>query len=162
MSREVLHRLTYDAPPERVAAMLRDADFRREVCTAIGMSRAEVSVSVPEDSDSAEIVLDQWQPTASLPAFARKLVGEETHIVQTESWAGAARGDIVVTIPGKPGDMSGTAVLTEEAGVTTETVALTITVGVPLVGGKIEALIGDMLLDALKTENRLGRDYLSR
>ncbi|WP_193608923.1 DUF2505 domain-containing protein [Nocardioides lijunqiniae] len=160
MSRQVTHRLTYDAPPERVAAMLRDADFRREVCAAIGMTRAEVSVS--EDGENAEIVLDQWQPTAGLPSFAKKFVGEETNIVQAESWTGPTQGDIVVTIPGKPGDMTGTAVLTEDAGVTTEAVTMTIKVGIPLVGGKIEKMIGEMLLAALETENRLGRDYLSR
>ncbi|WP_193612118.1 DUF2505 domain-containing protein [Nocardioides lijunqiniae] len=160
MSRQVTHRLTYDAPPERVAAMLRDADFRREVCAAIGMTRAEVSVS--EDGENAEIVLDQWQPTAGLPSFAKKFVGEETNIVQAESWTGPTQGDIVVTIPGKPGDMTGTAVLTEHAGVTTEAVTMTIKVGIPLVGGKIEKMIGEMLLAALETENRLGRDYLSR
>jgi hypothetical protein len=160
MSRQITHRLTYDAPAARVAAMLRDADFRREVCAAIGMTRAEVSVS--EDGDNAEIVLDQWQPTAGLPSFAKKFVGEEINIVQAESWTGATQGDIVVTIPGKPGDMSGTAILSEDAGVTTETVTLTIKVGIPLVGGRIESMIGEMLLAALKTENRLGRDYLSR
>lgn len=160
MTRTVTHRLTYDAPVERVAAMLRDADFRREVCDAIGMTR--VKVTVQEDGDNAEIVLDQWQHTIGLPSFARRLVGDETNIIQAESWTGPAQGDIVVTVPSKPGDMSGTAVLSEEAGVTTETVSMTIHVGVPLVGGKIETMLGDMLLEALETENRLGRDYLSR
>ena len=67
-----------------------------------------------------------------------------------------------MTIPGKPGEMKGTARLTESGGVTTETVDLDIKVGIPLVGGKIEGLIADLLLKALKVENRVGRDYLSR
>ena len=45
---------------------------------------------------------------------------------------------------------------------TTETVDLDIKVSIPLVGGKIEGLISDLLLKALKVENRVGRDYLSR
>lgn len=159
MTRTVTHRLTYDATVDRVAAMLRDPDFRREVCDAIGMTR--VKVTVQEDGDNAEIVLDQWQHTIGLPSFARRIVGDETNVIQSESWTGAGHGDIVVTIPSKPGDMTGTAVLTEDAGVTTETVSMTIKVGVPLVGGKIENLLGDMLLAALETENRLGRAYLS-
>jgi hypothetical protein len=67
-----------------------------------------------------------------------------------------------VTIPGKPGDMKGTARLSESDGVTTESVDMTVKVSIPVVGGRIEGLIADMLLKALKTENKVGRDYLSR
>ena len=70
--------------------------------------------------------------------------------------------DIEVTIPGKPGEMKGTAVVVESGGTTTETVDMTVKVGIPLVGGKIEGLISDLLLKALKAENKVGRDYLSR
>jgi hypothetical protein len=82
--------------------------------------------------------------------------------VQEESWASPTEGDIKVTIPGKPGEMTGTARLTESGGVTTETVEMTVKVSIPLVGGRIEGLITDMLLKALKAENKVGRDYLSR
>ena len=37
-----------------------------------------------------------------------------------------------------------------------------ITVNIPLVGGKIEKLIGDMLRKALRKEEKVARDYLSR
>ena len=37
-----------------------------------------------------------------------------------------------------------------------------IKVGIPLVGGKIESLIADLLPKALKAENNVGRDYLAR
>ena len=57
--------------------------------------------------------------------------------------------------------MSGTITLSESGGTTTEDVALDIRVGIPLVGGKIEQLVGDLLVAALKIENRVGRDYLS-
>ena len=39
---------------------------------------------------------------------------------------------------------------------------LTVKVNIPLVGGKLEGLIADLLLKALKAENKVGRDYLSR
>jgi hypothetical protein len=58
--------------------------------------------------------------------------------------------------------MKGTARLRESGGTTTETVVLDIKVGIPLVGGKIEGLISDLLARALRAENKVGRDYLSR
>src|SRR6478736_6372471 len=45
---------------------------------------------------------------------------------------------------------------------TTHEVRFDIKVSIPLVAGKIEGLISDMLLKALKAENKVGRDYLSR
>ncbi|QBR93724.1 DUF2505 domain-containing protein [Nocardioides euryhalodurans] len=160
MAKRITHDLTYDAPLAEVAALLADADFRREVCARQGNLRSEVTV-VPEGSGK-HVTIDQFQAADGLPSFARKFVGDEIHIVQTERWSTDDAADVTVTIPGKPGDMSGTAHLVESGGVTTETVDLTIKVGIPLVGGKIEGLIADLLLKALKTENVVGREWLAR
>jgi hypothetical protein len=57
--------------------------------------------------------------------------------------------------------MSGTVTLREAGGTTTETVQMDIRVGIPLVGGKIESLISDLLRKALRVENSVGRQYLT-
>ncbi len=160
MSRRLRHDLTYDAPLADVAAMLADPAFREEVCDYQGVLRHRVSVEA--DDDSTAVTIDQVQAARGIPSFARKFVGDEINIVQEETWSTPDEGVIRVTIPGKPGEMSGTARLRESGGVTTETVDLSIKVSIPLVGGKIEGLIADLLLKALKAENHVGRDYLSR
>jgi len=160
MSKQLRHDLTYDAAMVDVAAMLSDEEFREEVCDAQHVLRAMVSVDA--DEDGMEVTIDQVQAAKGIPSFAKRFVGDEINIVQTESWSSATEGTIRVTIPGKPGEMSGSTRLTESGGVTTHTVDLDIKVGIPLVGGKIEGLIADLLLKALKVENRVGRDYLSR
>ena len=160
MAKRLVHELTYDAPMVEVAEMLADPAFREKVCEQQGMLRHLVTID-PTDS-GMDVTIDQVQAAQGIPSFAKKFVGDEINIVQEESWETPAEADVRVTIPGKPGDMSGTARLTESGGVTTETVDLTIKVNIPLVGGKIEGLISDLLLKALKTENRVGRDYLSR
>jgi hypothetical protein len=66
-----------------------------------------------------------------------------------------------VTIPGKPGEMAGTATLVESGGRTTERVDLEVTVRLPLVGGKLEGLVADMLGKALDTEHRTGVEWLA-
>lgn len=161
MSRRLVHELTYDAPVAEVAAMLADPAFRKAVCDFQGVLRSHISITTPSDTHT-EVVIDQWQSSANIPSFAKKILGEETNVVQAESWATPLLGDVVVTIPGKPGDMRGTATLSESDGTTTETIDLMIKVGIPLVGGKIEALLADKLLRSLKAENTVGRDYLSR
>ena len=160
MTRRLVHELTYDAPMDAVAAMLADPSFREEVCEHQGVLRHLVSIDA--DDTGTEVTIDQVQAAHGIPSFAKKFVGDEINIVQEETWATPAEGVIRVTIPGKPGEISGTARLTGSGGVTTETVDLTVKVAIPIVGGKIEGLIADLLLKALKAENHVGRDYLAR
>jgi hypothetical protein len=159
MSTKVRQELTYDAPAQDVAEMLWDASFRERVCDAMATTRKEVTVG--QDGGSAEVVIDMDQPAAGIPGFAKKFVGDQINIVQTEQWSDARNARVDVVIPGKPGHMSGSVVLTESGGTTTELVELEIKVNIPLVGGKIEGLIADMLRKALKTENAEGRKYLA-
>ena len=160
MSKRVRHDLVYEASAKEVLAMLHDASFREEVCDATGVLRHDVSVT--ENADGTLVTIEQVQTAQGLPSFATKFVGNEIEIVQKENWTDGTHADIEVTIPGKPGHMRGSANLVESGGTTTEQVDLEIKVNIPLVGGKIEGLIADMLLKALKTENTTGRAYLSR
>jgi hypothetical protein len=163
MAKTIRHEMHYDASIEQVAAMLGDPAFREEVCRSQGVTKVEVDITADGDPGGPKQVrIDQWQPTQGVPGFAKKIVGDETNIVQEETWTSATHGDITVTIPGKPGDMKGTAVLVEDGAGTVETVELTVKVKIPVVGGKLEGLIADLLLKALKAENKAGRAYLSR
>lgn len=159
MSKTIKHELRYDATLAQVTAMLADPTFREDVCTYQGVTKVDVTIDV--DGDTKDVRIDQWQPTQGMPSFAKKIVGEETNIVQVEHWSSSTRGDISVSIPGKPGSMTGTATIVETGGAVVETVELTVKVNIPLVGGKLEGLIADLLLKALKAEHKVGVRYLS-
>lgn len=160
MSKKIKHELTYDAPVEDVAGMLADPSFREEVCDHQRVLRHEVSIT--GSGAGMKVRVEQVQPAKGLPSFATRFVGDEITIVQTEDWTSASGADLEVAIPGKPGDMKGTISLEEHGGQTVETVALEVKVSIPLVGGKIEGLVADMLIKALKAENEVGRTYLAR
>jgi hypothetical protein len=139
MATRVREELAYDAPAEAVHAMLNDPKFRERVCERLRVIRGTATV---EARGTASVVtIDQVQPAAGLPSFATKLVGDEIRIVQQETWTSRD--------------------LAESGGRTVETVDLEIRVRIPLVGGKIEALVADMLRKALAAENAEGRAYLS-
>jgi hypothetical protein len=152
--------LAYDAPLADVSAMLTDPAFREEVCKYMGVLRWDVSID--SDADATEVTIEQVQPAKGIPSFAKKFVGDEITIVQRETWRTPDEGSVHVTIPGKPGSMDGSARLSESDGVTTETVDMEVTVHIPLVGGKLEGLIADLLRKALDAEYAVGRHYLSR
>lgn len=160
MSKRIRHELTYDAPASDVAAMLRDPAFREEVCDYQRVISKKVTIK--ESGEGMDVVIDMVQPARGIPSFAQKFVGDTINIVQTESWSSATHGDITVAIPGKPGEMKGTAVVEESGSGTVETVDLTVKVNIPLVGGKLEGLIAGLLEKALVAENTVGREWLSR
>jgi hypothetical protein len=159
MATTLKHDLVYDAPLADVAAMLTDAHFRESVCEYQRVLRATVRVDL---GDVTTVTVEQVQHAKGIPSFAKKFVGDEIDIVQREEWSSPDSAELHVSIPGKPGDMAGTIRLTESGGRTTETVDVRIKVNIPLVGGKIEGLIADLLRKALDAENTVGRDYLSR
>ncbi|MFC7504285.1 DUF2505 domain-containing protein [Nocardioides sp. CPCC 206347] len=160
MATRLLHTMVYDAPADAVAAMLSDASFREEVCT--NQRATAFNVKVDGDVTSKDVRIEMTQPTDRVPSFAKKIVGAETTILQTEKWSSPTHGDVHITIPGKPGEMRGTATLVEVDGVTTETVDLQVTVKIPLVGGKVEELIAKLIGSALRAEERTGKAWLSR
>jgi hypothetical protein len=160
MTTRITHTLTYHGSLEDVAAMLADPAFREEVCASQGVVRHSVTAS--GRGAGMEVVVDRMQSADGIPSFARKFVGDEINIVQVERWTAVDTADVTITIPGKPGEMSGRIALTEDGGSTVESVTLDVRVGIPLVGGKIEKLVGDLMIAALKAENKVGRDYLSR
>lgn len=153
--------LRYDgARAEQVYAMLQDPAFREQVCDFQGVLSKTVSITAAGDGMSVKI--DQVQAAQGIPSFAKKFVGEEINIVQEEQWSSPTAATVTVTIPGKPGDMSGDVLVAEDDAGTTETVRMDVKVGIPLIGGKIEGLIADLLTKALRAENKVGREWLSR
>ena len=158
--KKVSEELRYDgASLEQVHEMLATPAFREQVCDRQGVLRHTVQIKRDEKGMTVEI--DQIQAAQGIPGFAKKFVGDEINIVQSEDWTSPEKGNIHVAIPGKPGEMSGTALLTEDPDGTTETVNLTVKVNIPLVGSKIEGLIADLLSKALRAEHKTGKKWLA-
>ncbi|GAA4697411.1 DUF2505 domain-containing protein [Nocardioides conyzicola] len=160
MSTRLTHTMTYAAALADVSAMLDDAAYRDQVIAAQGSISGTFEIET--DGEITTAVVDQVMPATGLPSFATRFVGSEINIVQREEWSSAEHADLHVSIPGKPGQMVGSIDLVEDGGSTTETVDVEITVNIPLVGGKIEKLIADMLRKALRAEEKVATAYLSR
>ena len=153
------HDLEYDAAPEAVAAMLADPAFREQVCDALHVLRHEVSVQGA--GAGMTVVVDQTQPAGGVPSFAKKFVGDEIRIVQRERWRDTTNADLDIEIPGKPGTMQGDITLVGDGTHTVQTVAGDIRVKLPLVGGRIEEMVGDIFRAALRAEQRVGAAWLA-
>src|SRR5687768_6664878 len=160
MAKTISEKLTYPgATIEQVAAMYANAGFREAVAEHQRAVRSSAELNGTGAGSTARVEIVHG--TEKVPSFARKFVGDEIAIVQEETWTSETHADVLVTIPGKPGDMTGTFDLAQVGDDVVETVLLTVKVNIPFVGGKVEDLIAGLLSKALRAENEVGRKWLT-
>lgn len=152
------HSITYDATAAEVHAMLADPAFRQQSCDAQGVLSAEISIE--PDGDGMRVVIDQVQPTAGVPSFAKRIVGETTRAIQTEEWTDPTEATLTVETPGKPAELSGRLTLTESGTSTVETFEGEARAKVPLIGGKLESLLADLFTKGMDKEHAAGVAWL--
>ena len=153
------HELTYDSPPADVFAMLADPAFREKVSVAQDVVSADITLT--PNGEGFDFVNDQVQKTAGLPTIAKKITGETTRAIVTEKWGDARGGSVDVSAPGKPTSVQGTVALLESGTGTNEVIELEIKVKVPLIGGKLESLLGDEIKANLEIEQTVGAAWLA-
>jgi len=158
--KRVSHTLTYPGTTvDDVFAMLGDPAYRK----AVGEYQRVVDFAcdITPSGTGMGVRLEEAYGTDRIPSFAQRLVGDEIRFVQEESWSSSSAADIRVTIPGKPGDISGTVSLTQVADDVVQQVDADVKVSIPLVGGKVESLIADFLAKAFDAENKVGVKWLA-
>lgn len=153
------HELTYAATSDEVYAMLSDQAFREKVCAA--QEVVSCTITLTPNGSGFDLVSDQVQNTSGLPAIAKKIAGDTTRAVLTEHWADPSGGTLTIEAPGKPTSARGTITLRSTATGTTELVELDIKVKVPLIGGKLEALMADTITTGFETEHAVGTAWIA-
>jgi hypothetical protein len=155
---KIRHQLTYAASPAEVYAMRADPAFRDRVCEA--MDTVSHEVSVDDSGDTLTVKVDMVQHTQGVPGFAKKIVGDETRVIQSETWPSVEGGHIEVEIPGKPGYIRGTLTLSAEDAGSVYVFDGEAKINIPLVGGKLEGLIEKLFTEGMDTEQRVAASWL--
>ena len=150
----------YPAPADQVLAMLLDPAFREAVCREQEAKACEVSVSSEQPPATVSVNLELSMDGA--PSAARKLTGDTVRTEQVETWETASSATLRVVIPGKPGQLTGRISLTDNGdGTSTEQLDADVKVNIPIVGGKLEPLIGRVLGSGLRREREVGLRWLA-
>lgn len=150
--------MPYDVTPAKVYAMLADPAFREATCAA--QEVVSVDADVTPSGTGMSVRIDQVQKTP-VPAFARKIIGSTTRAIQIEEWSDHHHASLVIETPGMPGSMSGTITIEPSGSHATEVVELDIKSGVPLIGGRLEKIMGDLVRKSIETEHRTGIAWLA-
>ena len=158
---ELTHSHRYAASPEDVQQMLTDRAFRERVCQRLEALSSEVTVTGV--GAVAEVLVRQTQAMTGAPPIATKLTGDTVTLEQREVWRSPTAADLAITLPGKPVELRGgriTLTATPDGGCE-HVVGGDLRVRVPLVGGKLESLLSDVLRAAMRRQAEVGDAWLA-
>lgn len=162
MSRQFDYHAASEFPAERVFATMVDADVLRARLAELGGRNAAL-LEHEANADGARFRLRHGLNTEDLPQAIRGFVPENFVIDRLETWTrtgeGRYEGSAQVAVPGTPASATGRMNLADNGRGSDLDVRTDITVKVPLLGGKIEASVGEQITDllALETDFTLNR-----
>lgn len=141
--------VSYDipAPVEAVYAVISGVDWPAHKAEAFADDSRTVSRTVAA-GDAVTLVVSRGLPDG-VPGFLERFLPKGGRAQQTEAWGpsdgGARRGTWAGEIPGAPASVGGTMALEPTASGTRYRIQGEAKVSIPLVGGRAESFIVDMI-----------------
>ena len=153
----------YSATPQRVFAMLTDAEFQNRKCIATGALSHSVSIST--EGDRTIIINHRQMPTDGFPDFVKSMVGATLAVTETQVWGppshdGGREGSIKVDLGSAPLDLVGVLALAPAGQGSLESVDANLKAKIPLIGGKIEKAAAPAIESAISVERETGQTWL--
>lgn len=161
MSRQIDYRSSSRFAADDVAAVMLDEEYLRARLDKLGGPDARLLEHGPD-----RYRIRHGVDEAVLPPIVGSLVTGNLVIERTESLrpdgAGRYAGDVDVRIPGTPASATGSLRLADTAAGSELVIRADVVVRVPLLGGKIEAVIADQVQQLLAAETAFTLEWLAR
>ncbi len=153
----------FDVAPDVVFAAQSDPHY--VVWKHEHMAAFDVSADVAEDGSGVRISSSRKLP-AEIPQAARRFVGDSITIDEVHTWAhpdvdGRRHGTVQASFGGAPMSVDGTLELRPEGTGSVLEVVIHSKANVPLVGGKLEQVVGDQFMRALRKEQEIAPRWFS-
>lgn len=165
MSRQIDYRSSSHFAADDVAAVMLDEEYLRARLDQLGGPGARLLEHSVDDT-GGRYRIRHGVDEAALPSIVSSLVSGNLVIERTESLrsdgAGSYAGDVDVRIPGTPATAVGTLRLADTAAGSELIVRADVTVKVPFLGSKIEAVIADQVQQLLTAETAFTLDWLAQ
>ncbi len=158
----------YDGSVDEVHRAFTDEEYWRARLAGSGVDVATLETMRVGAEDTVEVVTLQVIRSDKLPGMVTQLHSGDLCIRREETWGpvtgGAATGSVVGSIVDAPVNLTGTAVLEpiDETGGTRLTFRATVQVRVPIIGGKLENIIGTRLAELIAAEQRFTTEWLAK
>ena len=119
---------------------------------------------IVDTGGSVSVVVVQDLRHESLPGLVARFFPRSWQVVQTETWTpigdGRVQGEVGIAARGAPGSGSGAALLAPAPRGSRLTCTATVEFKVPLVGGKIESLMGHSLVQQISVIQRFTAKWI--
>ncbi|RAU96929.1 DUF2505 domain-containing protein [Mycobacterium colombiense] len=158
----------YDGTVDEVHRAFTDENYWRARLAGSGVDVATLESIRVGDEDTVEVVTLQVIRSDKLPGMVTQLHSGDLRIRREEAWGpvagGAATGSVAGSIVDAPVNLAGTAVLEpiEETGGARLTFRATVQVRVPIIGGKLENIIGTRLAELVAAEQRFTTEWIAK
>lgn len=165
VSKKISGELHFDADPATVYTMVSDQAYVQEKNERTGGQNVEAEVT-DNGAEGCKIVVSRDLP-AEIPAFAKKFVGEKISTVQTDEWGpanddGSYSAKFHVDFGKAPMVIDGTMKIDAEGGGSVLRVDAEVKASVPFVGGKLEGVAAEQFDRAVRKEQEVGAEWLTR
>ena len=163
MSKAVHSAHDCSADVERVHGVLSGPDWAERKAEALHDGSRVVERDVKPDG-GVRLVVSRELPAGG-PGFLQRFLPKDGRVVQTDDWGpsqdGVRQGTWQVVLPGVPATLGGTMLLEPTATGTRYVIDGAIEVPIPLVGGKAESFIADMIQKLTAREAEVLQDAVS-
>lgn len=155
----------YEGSVEQVHSAFRDRQYWLARLADSGVDDASLDSLQVDDGGGVTVATTQVLRSDQLPAVVRQFHKGDLRIGRREAWSpvsdGQASASVDGSITGAPVTLTGAATLRPvEAGARLD-FHVTVEVRIPLVGGKIEGLIGAQLVDLVTAEQRFTSTWIA-
>jgi Protein of unknown function (DUF2505) len=157
---------TLNVPAVPAVAFEQQCDAEYQRWKLEQMYGEDIVVEITPDSSGGATIVHSRSMQADVPSIAKRFVGESIRVTETHVWgpaeeSGTRIGTIHVAIEGTPMTVNGKLALngTVETAIV---IAGEIKAGVPMIGGKLEEIVADVMMKAVDKESTLSGQWLSR
>ena len=151
----------FDKPAATVLKMFSDRAYFERKYQSLGYKNIEV-LEHSVDAKKFRIKVRYSAPnSAPVPDFAKKFLGENNIVTQSDAWDLEKKtGRLEAEIKGVPVKVSADMKLTDEGSGSANTLRWNLSCGIPLLGGKLEQLVGSDIQGKAKTDLATSRELL--
>ncbi|OLO99296.1 hypothetical protein BVU76_26500 [Mycolicibacterium porcinum] len=153
------------ATVEQIYEAFSDPDYWSARMVAFGGVGKLESLGIGDDG-AVEVLLNHEVSGSALPLIVAKVYPTRWHVVQTETWRQVApnslRGEVNFVTHGAPGSGCGTALVTPMWCGSRLDCNAVVEFRVPLVGGKIESLVGQFLRQQFSMIQQFTAKWIAR
>src|SRR5689334_6459152 len=152
---------SFDKPAATVLKMFSDKAYFERKYKELGFKDIQV-LEHSSDGKKFRIKVRYAAPnSAPVPDFAKKFLGETNLVTQTDTWDLEKKtGRLEAEIKGVPVKVGADMKLADEGAGSSNTLKWNLSCGIPLLGGKLEQIIGSDIQSKAKTDIAKSREIL--